>query len=340
MAQIDQHTLRSVIFYEFRQGRNASQAAVNICAAFGKDTVSNRTVARWYARFQEGDTSLEDRPRSGRPSVLDDDDLHRALQAKPNASTRELASTLDCSYLTVYRRLCDSGYRKVLSTWVPHELRDSDRAARVSIATSLLLRPHRRELLANLVTGDESWVLYANHTRKSQWLPHGEPPLKQPKGELHEKKVLLCVWWDAQGVLYREFLQTGTTVTATIYADQLQKLNDAIRQKRPRRREVVLLHDNARPHVANMTRQKIVELGWEVLPHPAYSPDLAPSDFHLFRPLKQFLKDKHFDNRVQLELEVDKFFASQTPAFWRNGIHALPERWGHVIDNNGDYIVD
>ena len=63
-------------------------------------------------------------------------------------------------------------YRKVLSSWVPHELRDSDKACRISIAESLLLRAHRKDFHKDIVTGDESSVLYVNHNRKSQ---RGEP---------------------------------------------------------------------------------------------------------------------------------------------------------------------
>ena len=77
-------------------------------------------------------------------------------------------------------------------------------------------------------------------------------------------------------MLYYELLPTGTTVTAVVYAAQLQKLAGVIQKERPKRDKVLLLHDNARPRVAKMTRQTISEPGWEVLPHPAYSPDLAP----------------------------------------------------------------
>ncbi|GFO30057.1 histone-lysine N-methyltransferase [Plakobranchus ocellatus] len=39
----------------------------------------------------------------------------------------------------------------------------------------------------------------------------------------------------------------------------------------------------------NLTQQWLQRYGWKILPHPAYSPDLAPSDFHLFGPLKRHL---------------------------------------------------
>ena len=54
-------------------------------------------------------------------------------------------------------------------------------------------------------------------------------------------------------------------------------------------KNVVLLHDNARPHTARVTQEKILELDWPFLPHPPSSPDLAPSDYHLYRSLQNSL---------------------------------------------------
>ncbi|PAV79468.1 hypothetical protein WR25_16754 [Diploscapter pachys] len=84
----------------------------------------------------------------------------------------------------------------------------------------------------------------------------------------------------------------GRTVTATVYVDQLQNLIGAIREKRPRRSTVHLLHDNARLHVVSNTHQKIAELGWHPVTHPSYSPNLAPLDYRLFHPLKLHLRGK------------------------------------------------
>ncbi|EYC39378.1 hypothetical protein Y032_0659g1267 [Ancylostoma ceylanicum] len=64
-------------------------------------------------------------------------------------------------------------------------------------------------------------------------------------------------------MLYWELLPSGHTVSAEIYSNQLQKPANAIRLKRRKIDHVVLLHDNARPHVAKFTRQKIAELRWE-----------------------------------------------------------------------------
>ncbi|EYC33412.1 hypothetical protein Y032_0002g785 [Ancylostoma ceylanicum] len=126
-----------------------------------------------------------DRPRSGRPTDCNDEDLRDAIREKPSATTCELSMTLGCDRTSIIRHLQALGCRKLVPTWVSHELNSSQLAARVSVCESLLLRPHRRDFLRQIVTGDESWVLYVNHIRQKSWLPRGEPPPKEPNGELH-----------------------------------------------------------------------------------------------------------------------------------------------------------
>ena len=55
-----------------------------------------------------------------------------------------------------------------------------------------------------------------------------------------------------------------------------------------------LFHDNARPHVGKPVKDTLIALGWEVLPHPVYSPDISPTDFHLFRKMQNELSDVRF----------------------------------------------
>ena len=92
-------------------------------------------------------------------------------------------------------------------------------------------------------------------------------------------------------------MEKGVTVTSVNYSNILRnELRPAIRSKRRGRltQGVLLLHDNARPYTAHLTINTIRQLNWEVLEHPAYSPDLAPSDFHLFGPLKYALSFGRF----------------------------------------------
>jgi transposase len=65
-----------------------------------------------------------------------------------------------------------------------------------------------------------------------------------------------------------------------------------------------MYHDNARPHSANQTTATLRSFKWEVLQHPPYSPDLAPSDFNLFGPLKHHLSRERFPDDDAVERAV------------------------------------
>lgn len=72
-----------------------------------------------------------------------------------------------------------------------------------------------------------------------------------------------------------------------------------------RRRQVILLQDNARPHVAKVTKAQLRGLGWELLDRPLYSPDLSPSDYHFFRALEHFLRKEKFRDINHLRQELN-----------------------------------
>ncbi|KAG5318216.1 MOS1T transposase, partial [Pseudoatta argentina] len=116
----------------------------------------------------------------------------------------------------------------------------------------------------------------------------------------------------------------------------------ALKEKRPlyaqRHDKVILLHDNARPHVAKPVKTYLETLKWEVLPHPPYSPDIAPSDFHLFRSMAHGLADRRFHSYEEAQKWIDSWIASKDMSFFRRGIHVLPERWEKVVSSDGQYF--
>ena len=104
---------------------------------------------------------------------------------------------------------------------------------------------------------------------------------------------MLCIWWDQKGVLYYELLKPGETINGERYRTKLIRLKRAIAAKCPeyatRHEAIIFHHDNARPHVAIPVKKYLENSEWGVLPHPPYSPDLAPSDYHLFRSMQNAL---------------------------------------------------
>lgn len=286
---------------------------------------------------------MDDKHRSGRPSTTDDGVLDDLIRSDPRLTTREVGDLFGCSHTTVENHLHSLGKIQKLGVWVPHELSPANKDNRVSVCTSLITRQQNAPFLDRLITGDEKWVLYINVRRKKQWLDRAERPLSDAKADLHQKKIMICVWWDMRGIVHWERLDDNATVNSELYCHQLQRVQDALVQKRPamvNRKGVILLHDNARPHVAKMTRQKIHELGWEVLPHPPYSPDMAPTDYHLFRSLQDHLAEKRFKDDNDIETDIEKFFMSKSEDFYKGGILKLQQRWGMIVDQDGEYIID
>ena len=152
---------------------------------------------------------------------------------------------------------------------------------------------------------------------------------------------MLTVFWDSQGVLLEHYLERGTTVNSVGYSEMLStELKPAIRTKHRGLLLscVLLLHDNARPHTAIHTLQTLVKLGFTVLEHSAYSPDLAPSDYHLFVPLKEALRGRRFTSDEEVKEAVHEWLAAQPKTFFSEGIQKLLELWNKCIAMHGDYI--
>ena len=124
----------------------------------------------------------------------------------------------------------------------------------------------------------------------------GLVPVILPKSSLKKNrfgpKVMFCVWWNYEGVNHLYFVPNKRAVDVAPYSQRLERDHEILRRSYPAlviRIKVPLQKDNARPHTAGTGMTQIQELGRiELLPHPAYSPDLAPSDYHLFRSMARF----------------------------------------------------
>ncbi|GBM85012.1 hypothetical protein AVEN_4031-1 [Araneus ventricosus] len=85
------------------------------------------------------------------------------------------------------------------------------------------------------------------------------------------------------------------------------------------------------PHSTRVNQQLIVSFGWEQMNHPPYSPDLAPSDFHLFLHLKRFLSGLSFDDYEEVKDAITSWVTSQVATFCDAGIQNLVSRESHMV---------
>lgn len=353
-SQIEKNEhIRHLLLFEFNscmkknnKPPKATELTKKICEVYGKDFVGVRTAQKWIARFKEGKFELKDYTHTGRPSDFDEERLESLLRENCQQTTRELADQFNCSPQTILNHLNSMGKVQKYGSWVPHKLSQKNKDQRLNICASLLARHHMARdhhcpFVSQIITGDEKWCFYVNLRQRKGWVNRNEQVTPRVKSDLHPKKSMLCVWWDMQGIVHYEMLPRNQTITAKVYSAQLQRLKKAINQNRSNRHHGVLLqHDNARPHTARLTKIVLEELGWEVLPHPPYSPDLAPSDFHLFRSLSNALKDVSFDDENELDTWLNEWFKSKPAQFFKQGFEKMINRWEEVINNGGDYVID
>ena len=95
--------------------------------------------------------------------------------------------------------------------------------------------------------------------------------------------------------------------------------------------KVLLQHDNARPHTSLKTHEVISSFGWTTISHPPHLPDLALSDFHLFEPIKESLRGRHFSSDEEVKTAVRKWLKTQLVEFYNKGICALIKRWEKAV---------
>ena len=120
----------------------------------------------------------------------------------------------------------------------------------------------------------------------------------------------------------------------------IDRLKPEIRSKRRGQlsKGIVLLHDNASLHTAAHTIETLQKLKFEVLAHPPCSPDLAPSDYRLFGPLKEALRGCQFTSEQELKEAVHAWLTAQPKKFFSEGIKKLVQRWKKCIGKLGDYV--
>ena len=124
------------------------------------------------------------------------------------------------------------------------------------------------------------------------------------------------------------------------YANLLDQLRTAIREKRRGKlsKGVLLQQDNARVHTCKVAMDAVERNRYELISHPAYSPDLVPSDFFLFPNLKKDLRGYRFRSDEEVVTAVEEWVNGKDPDFFSSGLMALEHRWSNCITLEGNYV--
>jgi len=151
---------------------------------------------------------------------------------------------------------------------------------------------HVPNFLSRVITGDESWLYdYDPETKQqsSQWKTPSSPRPKKARQVHSNNKSLLIIFFAIRGIVHKEFVPPGQTVNGKFYCEVLRWPRENVRHKQPemwQNGDWLLHHDNATAHTSLAVREFLTKNNMTILPHPAYSPDLAPCDFYFFPKMK------------------------------------------------------
>jgi [histone H3]-lysine36 N-dimethyltransferase SETMAR len=342
---------RSIIFFLWKEGTKAADISRRLGVVFGDIALKETAVKKWVTRFKDGQETVEDDPRPGRPCTAvtrqSIEAVEKAVMADRRVTVREISNDVGISIGSAHEILSNElGMSKLSARWVPKALGAPQKQDRVDICRELLgiKEQYGEGFWRRIITTDESWLPFFNPETKEQskqWRrPEEGAPVKF-RSEWSTSKVMITVFWDCEGIIHIDYLPKGATINALYYSNLLTgPLRDALSRVRPGKLHArpLLQHDNARPHTARMTMAAIADLRWELLPHPAYSPDLAPSDYHLFSELKKPLRGHRYENLNQMKRAINEWILGTPGEFFERGLKHLVDRWNRCITMNGSYI--
>ena len=348
--EMDNKEQRTVIKFLTWEGAAAKAIHERLVEQLGGSAVSYETVTRWRREFAHGRQSIEDDPRSGRPSTSVSEEMcskvEKIVMEDRSITQRQLAEILGISKGSVQSILQDNlGMKKVSTKWVPKFLTPEMRGNRrdCAIENLALMEGDEDGFFARIVTGDEVWIHHYDPKtpqEAKQWKHSTSPTPKRPRLSKTAGKLMMSIFWDCEGVLLIDFLERKKTINGDYYAGLIRDLRAAIKEKRRGKlaSRVLLLHDNAPVHKCLVAAAAIREAGFAELNHPAYSPDLAPSDYYLFSNLKKDLRGTRFVDDQKLTETVKGWFEEKSLEFYCNGIKKLKERYKRVIASDGQYF--
>ena len=189
---------------------------------------------------------------------------------------------------------------------------------------------------------DETWLYHYDPETKQQsmeWRHSGSPRSKKFWVQKSAGKFLFSIFWNQDAILLIDCLPKGQTINAEYYSSLLVQLKDILKEKRRRKvtKEVLFLHDNAPVHQALANEKKLAYLSFQCIDHPPYSPDLTPSDYHLFPGLKKTIESSPFSD-AEVIAAAETWLDGQPSDLFLGGLQKLEQRAKKCVELRGEYV--
>jgi hypothetical protein len=199
---------RSVIRYYCLRAKTNAQIGTKLEQGYHQHALHLRAVKKWAARFRAGQEAVEDEERPGRHHQNDFGGVVlRFREKQPHSSSREISKALCRPRTTIFRVLDDIGLHFFAPTWIPHRMSDAQNADRVELSQHMLnmmqgLGPNQQKYF---ITGDESWIYWANQRRGMLAQGRDELP-RNVKRTISSKETMVSAYFSRCGFVSVEFL--------------------------------------------------------------------------------------------------------------------------------------
>lgn len=340
--------MRSYIFVSFKLGSNATAIHGNLVKAFGSDACSYDTVVKWINRFKDGKMNISDSFRSGRP-ITETTPQNIALvdgliKEDPHITYDQIEELTNLNHWVINKIIHEHlNLKKISSRWVPHFLTEAQKAKRLEYSKFNLAKfEENKWRLCDIITGDESWIYYRKIEKRQSsatWVEQGQKPQVIAKRSQYEPKSMISVFFKTTGPVLVDCLDKGQTIDHIYYIENcLKSVVKQIFKERPKSgtNSIKLLHDNARPHTHSCVKEYLESVGIKIIPHPPYSPDLAPCDYWLFEKIKSSLTT--VTDAKSLHRQITEILKNIPKEEYLKTFQKYLERLKHCINNNGDYF--
>jgi hypothetical protein len=138
------------------------------------------------------------------------------------------------------------------------------------------------------------------------------------------RNVIVTVLWDSEGVILLDVMQRGMKINSDAYIGTLKKMRKHLQCVWPDKNLFSMLSMITWPHTSIKTGEAITQFGWMLLLHPPYGPSLAPTDFHLFRPLKGAFRRRKFESNDDVVSAVRTWSRQQNEEWYLSGTYVIP----------------
>ena len=332
------------VLEQYKKKKTPSQIHQILINEYGQDAMPFSTISytirkqKWAGRKEECPKKIEHHP-----DFTKDQKIERSLNRNPTFSIRQISSDTGIASSTVHWILTNRmGYKNKSLNKIPHELTNEMKKQRVSCSIELLkiLSRLRKNQFLYFTTGDQSFFFYSTNKSKI-WLPSDIDPPDCSTAKFDSPKVMMTIFWSPHGIQLIKALNPGEHFNAEYFQNEvlsdLTQLPYAISAKQNKKKFYVHF-DNARPHKAKSTIQFCVENKFNIMPHPPYSPDLAPSDFFLFGYLKEKCKGCRFETVDELiEFITEIFSEINSDVLW-SVFNEWEQRLNRCIQVKGNYF--